>query len=95
MKYLLGIMGGLELSDGLLTDSLVRNGVVREANRLMEPVIMGGDFLLLKVLGIIISGLALWYIYRKYPLIAVTATSGIVAFYGAVTVWNLGVFLAL
>lgn len=91
MKYLLALMGGLEMSDGILTDFLVRNEIVREANRLMEPVIMKGDFLLLKAAGAVLCAIALWLISRKFPKTAMAAASGVSILYGGIIAWNLGV----
>jgi len=95
VKYLLAMLGGLEISDGIFTDLLVRNGLVQEANPLMESVIMKGDFLLLKIIGVLLCGLILWRLYKSYPRVTVIVTSSIVMFYGAVMVWNLGVFFTV
>lgn len=54
---------------------------MKEGNPLVEPLVLGGDFLLLKVAGAI------------FPRLALTAASGMVAFYGAVAFWNALVLL--
>jgi hypothetical protein len=95
MKYLLIIMSGLEISDGVLTDSLVRGGIAQEANKLMEPLIMGGNFLIFKIAGTVFCAWALWRVYRRYPLATISVTAIITAFYGAVMLWNLGIFFGI
>jgi hypothetical protein len=95
MKYLMLLMGGLELSDWILTDFLVKDGIVREANRLMESLIMTGDFLSLKIAGAVLSVAALWLVYRKFPGMAVAAASGVSILYGAIMTWNLGIVFSL
>lgn len=95
MKYLLILFSGLEISDGLMTDFFVRNGLVQESNSLMEPIIRDGNFLLLKITGAIICGFILWTIYKRFSRIALIAVSSISVFYGLVIIWNLSVILRL
>lgn len=92
MKYLLLWLSGLEISDGIITNTFVRNGLVQEANPLMESIVRRGDFLLLKIAGVCLCGLILWTVYKRFPRVTLAVTSSIVIFYGAVIVWNLGVF---
>ncbi len=92
MKYLLILLGGLEISDGILTHFLVGNGLAQEGNPLMEPIVREGNFLLLKVVGVIFCGLILWGIYKRFCKTSLIVTASIVLFYGAVIAWNLGVF---
>ncbi len=44
MKYLLILLGGLEISDGIITHFLVGNGLAREGNPLMESIVKEGNF---------------------------------------------------
>ncbi len=46
MKQLLGIMSGLNISDGLFTDYAVNHKFVNEANSLMETLVFGGNILI-------------------------------------------------
>lgn len=92
MKYLLILLGGLQISDGIITNFFVRNGLVQEGNPLMEPIVREGNFLLLKIIGVLLSVLILWSIYRRFPRVTLIASSSIAMFYGAVIAWNLGVF---
>ena len=92
MKYLLILLGGFEISDGIITHFLVRNGLVQEGNPLVEAIVMEGNFLLLKVIGVLLCVLILWDIYKRFPKVALIATSSVVMFYGAVMAWNLSVF---
>ncbi len=95
MKYLLILFRGLEISDGLMTDFFVRNGLVKEGNSLMEPIIRDGNFLLLKIAGVIICGFILWTIYKRFSRAVLIAISSISVFYGLVIIWNLSVILRL
>ncbi len=92
MKYLLILLSGFEISDGIITHFLVRNGLVHESNPLMEPIVMEGNFLLFKIIGVFFSVLILWGVYKRFPKVALTATASVAMFYGAVIVWNLSIF---
>ncbi len=93
MKYFLALLGSLQVVDGMLTQFLVENGVVKEGNPLVEPLVLGGNFLPLKVVGAIFSVVVIYFIHRLFPRLALTAASGMVAFYGAVAFWNVLVLL--
>jgi len=92
MKYLLPLLSGLEILDGITTTFFVRHGFVQEGNPLMEPIIREGNFLLLKVIGALLCVLILWGMYQRFPRVTLMTTSSVVMFYGAVMAWNLSVF---
>lgn len=92
MKYLLILLSGFEISDGIITHFLVRNGLAQEGNPLMESIVREGNFLLLKVIGVLLCVWILWVIYKRIPNVTRLATSGIVIFYGVVMAWNLSMF---
>ena len=91
MKHLLIFLSVLQTSDGVITHFAVRNGLVQEGNRLIESIVREGNFLLPKVIGVLISVFILWGIYKLFPRVALTATSSIVMFYGVVMAWNLSI----
>ena len=91
MKYLLILLSGLEISDGIITHFLVRNGFVQEGNPVVESIVKEGNFLLLKVIGVLLCGLILWSIYKRFRKVTLIVTSSIVMFYGAIIAWNLSV----
>ena len=91
MKYLITLLlllCGLETLDGVLTQGAVTNGLVQEANPLMAHIVHEGNFLLLKIAGALLCAMILWNLYQRFPKLALSATSGIVVFYGMVMVWN-------
>ena len=93
MKYLITLLCGFEISDGIITQLLVSNGPFVEANPLMAPVVSDGNFLLLKIVGVVLCALILMKLYRYFPRITILTTSSLVTFYGAVIGWNLSLFL--
>ena len=93
MKYLLALLCGFEVSDGVITHVLVSSGQFREGNPLMAPIVGDGNFLLLKIVGVLICALVLLKLYQRFPRVTILTTSSVVTFYGAVIGWNLGLFL--
>ena len=94
MKYLLGLLAGFVISDGLLTYFLVKHGLAREGNPFLVRIVGEDIFLVLKVVGAILCVLILWDIYRRFPKLALISTSCFVVVYGAIVIWNLSIFLA-
>ena len=93
MKYLLGALIGLEILDGVLSHFLIRGGLARESNPFLMPIVGGTTFLILKVVGVLLCAFILWDIYKRYPRLALIATSVFVAFYGGIVLWNATLFL--
>lgn len=94
MKYLLTLLSGFEISDGIITHVLVGDGQFREGNPLMAPIVGEGNFLVLKIVGVLICALLLLKMYRRFPKMTVVTASSIVMFYAAVIGWNLSLFFA-
>jgi hypothetical protein len=92
VKYLLGLLVGFEISDGVLSYFLIRNGLGREANPFLQSIVGDVNFLILKVVGGLICALILWDIHRRLPRVALITTSCFTVVYAAIVIWNLGVF---
>jgi hypothetical protein len=93
MKLLLGVLILFVILDGLLTEFLLRRGVVREINPFLQPLVGDIGFMVLKVVGALLCALLLWDIYRRFPRMAVITTWIAVAGYGVIVVWNTSLFL--
>ena len=89
MKYLLGFLVVFVIADGLLTNLLVRDGLAREGNPFLQPLVGEAGFIVLKAVGVLLAALILWDIYRRFPRVALISTWGFVVFYGAIVLWNL------
>ena len=93
MKYLLGLLIVLVTSDGLLTNILIKNGLAREGNPFLQPIVGETGFLILKAVGALLCAVILWDIYKRFPKVALVSTSSFVIFYGAIVLWNLSLFV--
>jgi len=92
MKYLLSLLAGFEISDGLLTYFLIRHGLAREGNPFLLPIVGEDNFLVLKLVAAILCVLILWDIFKRSPKLALISTSCFVVLYGIIVIWNLGLF---
>lgn len=93
MKYLLGLLVLLNISDGLLTYFLIRLGLGREGNPFLLGLVHQPAFIIIKIVGVLLAVLILWDIYRRHPKLALWSTSCFVSLYGVIVLWNLGLFL--
>jgi len=92
MKYLLGLLAGFTIADGLLTYFLIRYGLAREGNPFLVPIVGEDNFMVLKVVGTILCVIILWDIYKRFPKLALISTSFFVVAYGVIVIWNFGLF---
>ena len=93
MKYLLGVLIVFVIADGLLTQGLVNGGLAREGNPFLKPLVGEVGFIALKAAGALLCAFILWDIYRRFPRVAVIATSCFVVAYGAIVLWNSSLFI--
>jgi hypothetical protein len=93
MRCLLGALVVFVVLDGILTEYLLRNGLAREGNPFLEPLVGDIGFMMLKVAGSMLCAFILWDIYRRFPRVAVAATWCCTAAYAVIVVWNTSVFL--
>lgn len=95
MKILLGTLIGFIILDGLLTEFLLGNGLAREANPFLKPLVGDIGFMVLKVVGAVLVAFILWDVYRRYPRLAGVATWVAVVGYGGIVLWNASLCLLL
>jgi len=93
MLILLGLLVIFIIMDGVLTEFLLKNGMAREANPLLQPLVGDVGFMVLKVVGSLLVALILWDIYRHFPKLAFITTWVAVAGYGVIVLWNTSLFL--
>lgn len=93
MKYLLGSLIIFGISDGLLTHFLIKDGLAREGNPFLVPLVGEVGFLILKVVGVLLCAVILWDIHRHFSKLALVVTWCAVIFYGAIVIWNLSLLV--
>lgn len=89
MKYLLGLLIIFGISDGLVTHILIKDGLAREGNPFLVPIVGETRFIILKVVGVLLCAFILWDIHRRFPRLALGVTWCSVISYGVITLWNL------
>jgi hypothetical protein len=65
MLFVLAMMAQFQFWDGIMTHVFVNNGIVKEANHLVAPLVAGGDFLLVKLIGIVVLFWLLWTVFKR------------------------------
>lgn len=83
----------LVIADGLLTQCLLKEGLAREGNVLLHPIVDQWHFVLVKAVGVIACALILWDIYTRWAKLALVSTSFLVLGYLAVVLWNMSIYL--
>jgi hypothetical protein len=78
----------LEAADGMFTHASVVSGAATEANPLLGQWTADPRFLVMKVAGGVLCAILLWFVYLRFPKLAVTSAASLIAFYGAVFLWN-------
>jgi hypothetical protein len=83
-----------EVWDGLITSYFVGRGLAKEGNPLMASLVEDGSFIWVKVVGALLCIPALWFIYKRFPKVGISAAAIVVLFYVAIVFWNFKVVLA-
>lgn len=94
MNYLLVFMGGLQVSDGVMTDILVKANAVNEGNMLVRPLLENGNYVIIKIIGALLCIAALKLISKRFRRAALFTGVAAAAFYLAVLGWNVGTLLS-
>ena len=89
MRYLLGALIALVVSDGLMSNFLIRDGLAREGNPFLKNLVGDGNFLVIKALAALLCALVLVDIYRQWPKLARGSTLCFVVLYAGIVLWNL------
>jgi hypothetical protein len=93
MKYLLITLVSFVILDGLLTELLLGDGLARESNPFLQPLVGDVGFMVLKIVGSLLCAFILWDIYKRFPRVAVIAAWIAVVGYGVIIAWNSSLFL--
>lgn len=90
--FVLLLVAQFQFWDGVMTQVFVSKGLVKEANPLMAPLVAGGSFLPLKLVGIVVLLSLLWVLHKRFPKMAVVAASSVAALSAVLIIWNFVVF---
>lgn len=93
IRYLLGILVALVTTDSLISQFLIKSRLGHEGNPLIQSLVGQPIFIPLKVFGAVLCALILWDIHRRWPKLALIATSCFVAIYSGIVFWNIVCFI--
>jgi hypothetical protein len=89
MRYILYILFGAVVADGILSNFLIVQGLGWEWNPFLRGIVGGDELLLLKACGVVLAMVLLWNIYRRHPLLAAAGGICALSLYAAIIYWNL------
>ena len=92
VRYILYVLFGIIVADGLLTQFLVTGGYGFEANPFMAPFVGEGSFLAIKISAAFLATLLLWTKYNAKPKLVYTVAVVALGLYTAIVYWNLFAF---
>jgi len=93
VKYVLCVLFGLIVADGLISQFLVTGGYGSEGNPLLMSWVGGESFLAIKIAAAFLVTLFLWVKYNASPRLVYTVAVVAMGFYTAIVYWNLFVVL--
>ncbi len=65
-RYLLCLLVGLVVADGLISNFIVQSGLGKEGNPFLQSIVGQTSFVFIKLVGAFISALLLWKVFRKH-----------------------------
>ena len=89
---LLVVLVALVVSDGLISQFLIRGGLGSEGNPFLLNWVNEPNFLSIKIAGALLCALILWDIYKHWSKLAIIASSVFVMLYTGILFWNITVF---
>jgi hypothetical protein len=89
-QYVMMLLVGLVLADGVITEYLVGSGLSWEGNPLLRNPLESGTLMPLKLGGALISTLLLASIYRTNRKMAMVASWLFIILYTCIVYWNIG-----
>ncbi len=90
--YLLCLLLGLVIADGLLSNFIVQMGVGKEGNPFIQSIVGQTSFISIKLLAALIGGLILWRVFSRHPKLGLVSIMFFVVLYTAILWWNLAIF---
>ncbi len=94
MKSILATLVALVVADGILSQFLIRYGLAREGNPLLQTFVEQSNFPLIKLAAALLCALILWDIYKTRPRLAMASSLFFIGFYTVIVYWNLGIYFA-
>ncbi len=84
----------LVIADGFISRYIAFNGLGTEGNPVLQPLIEGGAFLPLKLVGSLVVGGVILDLHRRLPIVAHYTGLAAICLYTAILYWNLAVLVS-
>jgi len=93
VRYVLCVLFGVIVADGLISQFLVTGGYGSEGNPLLMSWVGRESFLAIKIAAAFLVTLFLWIKYNSNPRLVYMVAVVALGFYTIIVYWNLFVFL--
>jgi len=93
VRYVLCVLFGVIVADGLISQFLVTGGYGSEGNPLLMSWVGRESFLAIKIAAAFLVTLFLWIKYNSSPRLVYMVAVVALGFYTIIVYWNLFVFL--
>ena len=93
VRYVLYVLFGIIVTDGLISQFLVTGGYGSEGNPLLTTLVGRESFLGIKVSGAFLATSLLWIKYNSKPRLVYTIAVIALILYTILVYWNLFIFL--
>jgi len=88
-RYVLLLLVGLVLADGIITEYLISSEIAWESNLLLRGFIACSNFMSIKIAGALLAAFFLIRINRHQPTMAKVTSWWSIAIYTAIVYWNI------
>jgi hypothetical protein len=88
-RYLLILLVGLVVADGLISNFIVQNGLGKEGNPFIQNIVGQSSFVFIKLVGAFISAIILWRVIRKHTRLGLVSIIFYIVVYTTILWLNL------
>ena len=89
-EYLLYLLVGLILADGVVTEYVVGHGLAWESNPFLGGLLLNGLFMPAKILGCLLVIFILMGVHERQPKMAAAVSWCFIVMYTCIVYWNIG-----
>ncbi len=92
-RYVLMLLVGLVLADGVITEFIVNSGLGAEGNPFLQGIVSAGNLMPIKIATAALSAILLGLISQRLPKGAALVSWSFIVIYTLILYWNLGTII--
>ena len=91
-RYLLLLLCGLVVADGIISNFIVQSGLGTEGNLFIQSIVGQTSFIFLKLSAAFLSSIILWKVFRRHHRLGLVSIILFVMLFTVIIWWNLGIW---